>query len=167
MRVRKGKDGFYCRYVKRALDICCSLAALVVLSPLLLVVGLLIRLKLGSPVFFLQERIGKNEVPFILYKFRSMTDERNNKGEILPDSQRLTRFGSFLRSSSIDELPALINILKGDMSVIGPRPLPTLYLPYFYDIERGRHSVRSGLSGLAQINGRIFPICQRMGSAIR
>ena len=130
------KDGIYCRYIKRLLDIACSLLALIVLSPILIVVAILVRVKLGSPVLFAQERIGKDEKPFVMFKFRSMSNAKNSKGELLPDTQRIGKFGKFLRSSSLDELPALINILKGDMSVVGPRPLPTLYKPYFYESER-------------------------------
>ena len=152
--MKKGKDGFYCKYIKRLIDIGCSLVALVVLSPLMLIVSILIRVNLGAPVIFTQKRIGKNEHSFTMYKFRTMTDKRDAFGELLPDIQRVTKLGEFLRSSSIDELPALFNILKGDMSIIGPRPLPMLYLPYFNSIERKRHSVRGGLSGLAQVNGR-------------
>lgn len=152
--MKKGKVGFYCRYIKRLLDIVCSLTALIVLSPVLLVVSILIRTKLGSPVLFSQERIGKGEKPFVMYKFRSMSIECDFNGELLPDAQRISTFGKFLRSSSIDELPALFNILRGDMSVIGPRPLPILYQPYFLEDERRRHSIRGGLSGLAQVNGR-------------
>lgn len=141
-------------YVKRLLDILCSIGALIVLSPLMVVVSVLIHHKLGRPVLFIQERIGKDERPFRMYKFRSMSCEKNECGELLPDIQRTGKFGAFLRSSSIDELPALVNVLKGDMSVIGPRPLPTLYKPYFHESERKRHSIRGGLSGLAQVSGR-------------
>lgn len=153
---KRGKDGFYCRYVKRILDIICSLAALIVLSPVLLIVSILIRLKLGSPVLFAQERIGKNEKPFIMYKFRTMSNEYSSDGTILPDAERIGRFGKVLRASSIDELPSLFNILKGEMSVTGPRPLPSLYLEYYTDAERHRHDVMPGLSGLAQISGRNY-----------
>lgn len=152
--MKKGKDSFYCRYIKRLFDIFCSLVAVVVLSPLLIVTSVLIRIKLGSPILFRQERIGKDEKPFVMYKFRSMSNAKDLNGELLPDTKRISRFGKFLRSSSIDELPALFNILKGDMSIIGPRPLPTLYHPYFLEAERKRHSIRGGLSGLAQVNGR-------------
>lgn len=152
--MKSKKDGIYYRYIKRLLGIACSLLALILLSPILLVVAILIRIKLGSPVLFAQERIGKDEKPFVMYKFRSMSNAKDAKGELLPDTQRIGKFGKFLRSSSLDELPALINILKGDMSVVGPRPLPTLYKPYFYENERKRHSIRGGLSGLAQVSGR-------------
>lgn len=152
--MKKGKDSFYCRYIKRILDIVCSSVAIIILSPLFLVVSILIRIKLGKPVLFAQERIGKGENPFVMYKFRSMSNECDSNGQLLPDVQRICAFGQFLRSSSIDELPALFNILRGDMSIIGPRPLPLLYQPYFLEDERKRHSICGGLSGLAQVNGR-------------
>ena len=142
------------KYVKRFFDIVSSLLAIIVLSPLLLIVSILVRIKLGSPVLFKQERPGKDEKIFTLMKFRTMTDERDENGELLPDEVRLTKFGKFLRSTSIDELPELFNILKGDMSVIGPRPLLVKYLPYYNEQEKHRHDVRPGLSGLAQVNGR-------------
>ena len=149
-----GKDSFYCRYIKRILDICCALAAMIVFCWLYAIVAILVRVKLGSPVIFCQERPGKDEKIFKLYKFRSMTDERDENGELLPDDVRLTKFGRLLRSTSLDELPEAWNILKGDMSVIGPRPLLVEYLPYYTEEERHRHDVRPGLSGWAQINGR-------------
>lgn len=136
------------------MDFVLSLMAIIVLSPVLLIVALLVRTKLGSPVIFKQKRPGLNEKIFTMYKFRTMTDERDEKGELLPDSVRLTKFGRFLRSTSLDELPELFNILKGDMSIIGPRPLAVQYLPYYTEDERARHSVKPGLSGLAQVNGR-------------
>ena len=148
------KGGLYRRYFKRPMDFVLSLIAIIVLSPVFLVVAVLVRIKLGSPVIFKQERPGLNEKIFTLYKFRSMTDERDENGELLPDSVRLTKFGKFLRSTSLDELPELVNILKGDMSIVGPRPLAVLYLPYYNEIEKHRHDVRPGLSGLAQIHGR-------------
>lgn len=148
------KGGFYRRYGKRLMDIVLSLCALVLLSPLMLVVALLVRIKLGSPVIFRQERPGLNEKIFTLYKFRTMTDGRGPDGKLLPDAVRLTRFGRWLRSTSLDELPELVNILKGDMSVIGPRPLLVQYLPLYSEYHRRRHEVRPGLSGLAQVNGR-------------
>lgn len=144
----------YEKFFKRFLDIVLSGLAIIVLSPILLITAILVRAKLGSPVLFAQERPGKNEKIFKLYKFRSMTDGKDENGELLPDEIRLTPFGRKLRSSSLDELPELINILKGDMSIIGPRPLLVEYLPYYTDVERTRHSVRPGLSGLAQVNGR-------------
>lgn len=142
------------KYIKRILDIISSLLAIIILSPLLAVTAVLVKTKLGSPVLFKQERPGKDEKIFTLMKFRTMTDERDENGELLPDEVRLTKFGKFLRSTSIDELPELFNILKGDMSVIGPRPLLVQYLPYYTEEERHRHDVRPGLSGLAQANGR-------------
>lgn len=145
----------YKRVVKRLLDLLLSGAALVILSPLLLLLALLVRVKLGSPVIFHQERPGKDEKIFTLCKFRTMTDERDEEGKLLPDSVRLTRFGRLLRSTSLDELPELWNIFVGDMSLIGPRPLLVRYLPYYTEEERLRHSVRPGLTGLAQVNGRI------------
>ncbi len=144
----------YQKYIKRLLDIVISLVALVVLSPVILVVAILVRIKLGRPVIFKQERPGKNEKIFKLYKFRSMSDKKDENGNLLPDKERLTKFGKVLRASSLDELPELLNILKGDMSLIGPRPLTVSYLPYYNEIEKHRHDVRPGLTGLAQINGR-------------
>ncbi|MGN0278081.1 MAG: sugar transferase [Lachnospiraceae bacterium] len=144
----------YRNCIKRCLDFLLSLCAIIILSPLLLVLCLLVRIKLGSPVLFCQERPGRNEKIFKLYKFRSMTDERDEKGELLPDEIRLTGFGKLLRSTSLDELPELFNILKGDMSLIGPRPLLVRYLPWYTEEERHRHDVRPGLTGLAQVNGR-------------
>lgn len=144
----------YRKFVKRLLDIIISLTALVILSPVLLVVWILVRVKLGGPAIFTQQRPGKDEKIFKLYKFRSMTNERDENGELLPDEVRLTRFGKLLRSTSLDELPELFNILKGDMSLIGPRPLLVRYLPWYTEEERHRHDVRPGLTGLAQVNGR-------------
>ena len=142
------------RYVKRFFDIFSSLLAIILLSPILLITALTVRIKLGSPVLFKQERPGKDEKIFVLKKFRTMTDERDENGELLPDDVRLTKFGRFLRSTSIDELPELFNILKGDMSVIGPRPLLVRYLPRYNEYQHRRHEVRPGLSGWAQVNGR-------------
>lgn len=144
----------YRKFVKRLLDIIISLAALVVLSPVLLIVAILVRCKLGAPVIFHQDRPGLHEKVFRLYKFRTMTDERDEEGNLLPDEVRLTKFGKLLRATSLDELPELWNILKGDMSVIGPRPLLVSYLPYYTEEESLRHTVRPGLTGLAQVNGR-------------
>lgn len=154
MCVKKGKDSFYCRYIKRILDICCALAAMIVFCWLYAIVAVLVRAKLGSPVIFCQERPGKDEKIFKLYKFRSMTDERDENGELLPDDVRLTKFGRLLRSTSLDELPEAWNILKGDMSVIGPRPLLVKYLPRYNEHQARRHEVRPGLSGYAQVHGR-------------
>lgn len=142
------------KYVKRILDIISSLLAIIILSPLLAVTSVLVKTKLGSPVLFRQERPGKDEKIFTLMKFRTMTDERDENGELLPDEVRLTKFGKFLRSTSIDELPELFNILKGDMSVIGPRPLLVQYLPRYNEHQHRRHEVKPGLSGWAQVNGR-------------
>lgn len=152
--MNSSKDGIYRMFLKRPMDFTLALVAIIFLSPVLLVVALLVRTKLGSPVLFKQERPGLNEKIFTMYKFRTMTDEKDENGELLPDSVRLTKFGRLLRSTSLDELPELFNILKGDMSIIGPRPLAVQYLPYYTEEERIRHSVRPGLSGLAQINGR-------------
>lgn len=147
-------DGIYRRFLKRFLDIIVSFIAITILSPILFVVALLVRFKLGSPVLFKQKRPGINEKIFTVYKFRTMTDERDENGELLPDRIRLTKFGKIMRSTSLDELPELFNILKGDMSFVGPRPLSVKYLPYYNENERQRHSVRPGLTGFAQINGR-------------
>ena len=148
--------GVYERFFKRPLDIICALLALTVFWWLYLIVAVLVRIKLGSPVIFKQARPGKNEKIFNLYKFRTMTDERDENGNLLPDEVRLTKFGRFLRKTSLDELPEAINILKGDMSVVGPRPLLISYLPYYTNEEKHRHDVRPGLSGWAQIHGRNF-----------
>ncbi|HJA91864.1 MAG TPA: sugar transferase [Candidatus Eisenbergiella merdipullorum] len=146
----------YRKFGKRALDVMLSGCAIVVLSPVLLVTAALVRIKLGSPVLFCQERPGLHEKIFTLCKFRTMTDERDENGQLLPDSVRLTPFGKFLRSTSLDELPELFNIFKGDMSIIGPRPLLVSYLPWYTQEERLRHTVRPGLTGLAQVSGRNF-----------
>ncbi|WP_079506594.1 sugar transferase [Mesobacillus jeotgali] len=144
----------YKRIFKRPLDLILSLFAIICLSPLILIIAILVRIKLGSPVLFKQKRPGYNEKVFTMYKFRTMTDERGLNGELLPDSIRLTTFGKFLRSSSLDELPELFNILLGDMSIIGPRPLLAQYLPLYNPRQKRRHEVRPGLSGLAQVSGR-------------
>lgn len=148
------QGGLYKRFIKRPMDFILSLIAIIVLSPVLLIVAVLVRTKLGSPVIFKQKRPGLNEKIFTLYKFRTMTDERDKFGELLSDSVRLTKFGKFLRSTSVDELPELFNILKGDMSIVGPRPLLIQYLPLYNEHQRRRHDVRPGLSGWAQVNGR-------------
>lgn len=156
----KGKNGIYNRYFKRMIDIICALLALGVFWWLYIIVAILVRVKLGSPIIFKQARPGKidpmtgKETIFYLYKFRTMTDARDINGLPLPDDVRLTKFGRLLRTTSLDELPEVINILKGDMSVIGPRPLLVEYLPYYTELEHHRHDVRPGLSGWAQINGR-------------
>ena len=148
------KPTFYEKFVKRGLDILLSALALIVLSPVLAVTAVLVRIKLGGPVIFRQARPGKDGKIFHLYKFRSMTDEKDENGNLMPDEVRLTSFGKKLRSTSLDELPELWNILKGDMSIVGPRPLLVSYLPYYTEEERHRHDVRPGLTGLAQVNGR-------------
>ena len=150
----KGKNEIYNRYIKRVLDIICALLALTVTGPLYIVVAILVKIKLGSPVIFTQKRPGKNEKIFKMYKFRTMTDARDENGKLLPDEKRLTSFGKFLRSTSLDELPEAINILKGDMSVIGPRPQLVRDMVFMTPEQRQRHSVKPGLSGLAQVSGR-------------
>ena len=144
----------YKKFFKRPIDIFCALAAIIVFSWLYIIVAILVRVKLGSPVLFKQERPGLNGKIFKLYKFRTMTDERDEEGNLLPDDVRLTKFGRLLRSTSLDELPEAFNILKGDMSVVGPRPLLVEYLPYYTEEEMHRHDVRPGLTGWAQVNGR-------------
>lgn len=147
-------NGIYSKFVKRPMDFFLAVIAAIIISPIFIIIALLVRLKLGSPIFFKQARPGRNEKIFMMYKFRTMTDQRDEQGELLPDSIRLTRFGRMLRSTSLDELPELFNIIKGDMSLVGPRPLLVQYLPLYNERQRLRHSVRPGLSGLAQINGR-------------
>lgn len=154
--MKQGKQGIYARYIKRLLDIFLSGCALLVLSPVLLIVAILVRVKLGSPVIFCQERPGRDEKIFKMYKFRSMTDERDVDGELFPDEVRLTKFGRLLRATSLDELPELWNIFRGDMSIVGPRPLLVKYLQYYTEEEHHRHDVRPGLTGLAQVSGRNF-----------
>lgn len=144
----------YKKYIKRIIDIICSLAAIIVFCWLYALVAVLVRVKLGSPVLFKQERPGLNGKIFTLYKFRTMTDQKDKDGNLLPDSVRLTKFGKFLRATSLDELPEAFNILKGDMSVVGPRPLLVEYLPLYNERQKRRHEVRPGLSGLAQVSGR-------------
>lgn len=152
--MRSSKVGIYGRFIKRPMDFILSLIAIIMLSPVFLIVAFLVKTRLGSPVLFKQERPGLNGTIFKMYKFRTMTDEKNENGELLPDSVRLTKFGKFLRSTSLDELPGLFNIFKGDMSIIGPRPLLVQYLPLYNEHQKRRHEVRPGLSGLAQVNGR-------------
>ena len=144
----------YAKYIKRILDFILSFCALIVLSPILLVIAILVRVKLGSPIIFKQKRPGKDEKIFTLYKFRTMTDSRDEHGNLLPDSERLTKFGKFLRSTSLDELPELLNILKGDMAIVGPRPQLVRDMVFMTDEQRKRHIVRQGLTGLAQVSGR-------------
>ncbi len=151
---KKKKCGIYERYIKRFLDFTLSLIALILLSPILLVFTVVGIIKMKGNPFFYQQRPGKNEKIFKLIKFRTMTNKKDKQGNLLPDEQRLTSYGRFLRSTSIDELPELINILKGDMSIIGPRPLLVKYLPLYNEYQKHRHDVRPGLTGYAQVNGR-------------
>lgn len=159
-QMKKGKDSFYTRVIKRIADIICAILAIVIFSWLYLIIAILVRIKMGSPVIFCQKRPGMidpktgKEKLFKLYKFRSMTNAKDENGNLLPASDRLTKFGRILRATSLDELPEVWNILKGDMSVVGPRPLWDNYLDYYNEYERQRHLVRPGLTGLAQINGR-------------
>ena len=146
----------YRYHLKRLMDIVLSAIAFLLLSPVMLLIAVLVRTKLGSPVIFCQERPGKDEKIFKMYKFRSMTDARDESGELLSDEVRLTKFGRALRATSLDELPELWNIFKGDMSIVGPRPLLVRYLPYYTEEEHHRHDVRPGLTGLAQVSGRNF-----------
>ena len=152
--MKQGTQGVYARYIKRILDVLLSGCALIVLSPVLLIVAVLVRTKLGSPVIFCQERPGKDEKIFKMYKFRSMTDARDENGELLPDEVRLTKFGRALRSTSLDELPELWNIFKGDMSIVGPRPQLVRDMVFMTPEQRLRHTVMPGLTGLAQVSGR-------------
>lgn len=154
MIITNSRIGMYKKYIKRPMDFVLSLLAIIVLSPLLIIVALLVRTKLGSPILFKQKRPGRNERIFMMYKFRTMTDEKDKNGNLLPNEMRHTKFGKFLRSTSLDELPGLINIIKGDMSIIGPRPLLVEYLPLYNFHQKRRHEVRPGLSGLAQVTGR-------------
>ena len=152
--MRHKPKGPYEKYFKRLIDIICSLIAIILLSWVYVIVAILVRIKLGSPVLFTQDRPGKDEKIFKMYKFRSMTRETDEKGNLLPDDVRLTKFGKWLRSTSLDELPELFNILKGDMSLVGPRPLLVKYLPLYNEEQKHRHDVKPGLTGLAQLNGR-------------
>ena len=144
----------YQLFIKRFFDFILSLMTIIILSPVFIIIALLVRIKLGSPILFKQERPGLNEKIFKMYKFRTMTSEVDEKGNLLPDEVRLTSFGQLLRSTSLDELPELFNIFKGDMSIVGPRPLLVKYLPLYNDEQKHRHDVRPGLTGLAQVNGR-------------
>jgi len=148
------KGSVYRRFIKRSLDFMLSLIAIVILSPIFIIVAILVKTKLGSPILFSQHRPGLNGEIFTMYKFRTMTDERDASGNLLPNEKRHTKFGKFLRSTSLDELPELFNIIKGDMSIIGPRPLLVEYLPLYNNFQKRRHEVRPGLSGLAQAKGR-------------
>jgi len=147
----------YKHFIKRLLDVVLSFCALIVLSPLLLIIAVLVRLNLGSPIMFKQERVGKEEKIFTMFKFRTMSDRRDEKGELLPDEERQTKLGNILRSTSLDELPELINVLRGDISIVGPRPLLISYLPYYTDEERLRHSVRGGLTVPEVVYGNVTP----------
>jgi len=152
--MQKRKQGIYAKYIKRLLDIICALLAIIVFCWLYIIVAVLVWIKLGRPVLFKQARPGKDEKIFNMYKFRTMTDARDENGNLLPDNVRLTKFGKLLRSTSLDELPEAFNILKGDMSIVGPRPLLVKYLPLYNEEQKRRHEVRPGLSGYAQIHGR-------------
>lgn len=147
----------YAKYIKRGLDLLIALGAIIVLSPLLLVISLLVRIKLGSPIFFKQERVGKDERIFTMIKFRTMTDEKDKNGELLSEEERQTKFGNALRSTSLDELPELINILRGDLAIVGPRPLLVSYLPFYTEEERKRHKVRGGLTQPEVLYGIVNP----------
>lgn len=146
--------GLYERFFKRFIDFVITILGFIIISPIFLVLCIMIRIKLGSPIFFKQKRCGKDEKTFEMIKFRTMTDARDENGDLLPDTERFTKFGNFMRNSSLDELPELINVIRGDMSLIGPRPLYPFYLPYYTEKESLRHSVRGGITGLAQVNGR-------------
>ena len=152
--MKEKKKSIYEKYIKRILDFTISLIGLIILSPILLIIAILVKTKLGSPIIFKQKRPGLNEKIFTMYKFRTMTDEKDEQGNLLPDENRLTKFGKWLRSTSFDELPELINILKGDMAIVGPRPQLVKDMVFMTKEQRKRHMVRPGLTGLAQVNGR-------------
>lgn len=152
--IQRHKAGFYEKYIKRPQDFILALTALILLSPLMGLLAVLVSIFMGTPVIFKQKRPGLHGKIFYIYKFRTMTDEKDLRGKLLPDCVRLTRFGKFLRSTSLDELPELFNILKGDMSIVGPRPLLVQYLPLYNERQRRRHEVRPGITGYAQVNGR-------------
>jgi lipopolysaccharide/colanic/teichoic acid biosynthesis glycosyltransferase len=156
MSSEKSKSKFYLSCGKRIFDLILTLTMLILLSPVFIIAALLVRVQLGRPVLFKQIRPGLHEKPFTIFKFRTMTEARDNTGKLLPDAERLTRLGAFLRKTSIDELPGLFNVLKGDMSIVGPRPLLMAYLPYYTNRERLRHAVRPGITGLSQVNGRNY-----------
>lgn len=152
--MKNTKGGIYRRFIKRPMDFILSLFAIIFLSPVFLVIAILVKIKLGSPIIFKQQRPGLNEKIFTMYKFRTMTDERDEKGNLLPNNVRITKLGKLLRSTSLDELPELLNVLKGDMSLVGPRPLLVEYLPLYNKEQSRRHLVRPGITGYAQVNGR-------------
>lgn len=152
----KGSQTFYSKVIKSCIDRLSALIALIVLSPVMLIVALLVRINLGAPIIFKQERLGLNGKKIMLYKFRSMTDERDENGKLLPDEIRLGKFGKRLRATSLDELPSLLNVVKNELALVGPRPLPSRYLPYYSDEEMRRHDVRPGITGWAQVNGRNY-----------